>query len=319
MICAWSLHSLGTKPDVLIIGTDPVLSLVAAIPWKLVRKGTRVVHWCFDLYPEAAVCDGILKPGPLLAALRSIMRAAYRRVDLIADVGDCMRQRLCKYSSPARMTTLPPWAVVESPGPLPTDPIERTNIFGNAELGLMYSGNFGRAHSFTELLTIARAMRDVDAHFAFSVRGNRAAEFRDAVTSHDHNISFVSFAPHDRLGVRLSAADIHVVSLRSEWTGTVMPSKFFGALAVGRPVLFIGSDDSFAARIIRKYRVGWVCSPGAELTIVDELRTLSKRLPHMQELREHCYRVYQTHFSRELLLDGFDLDLRALNEATTQK
>ena len=60
------------------------------------------------------------------------------------------------------------------------------------------------------------------------------------------------------LEVRLSAADIHVVTLRDEWTGTVVPSKFFGALAVGRPVLFAGSPKSAVARWIVKHRVGWV-------------------------------------------------------------
>jgi hypothetical protein len=37
----------------------------------------------------------------------------------------------------------------------------------------------------------------------------------------------------DRLAARLSAADVHNISLREDWTATVIPSKFFGALAIG--------------------------------------------------------------------------------------
>ncbi len=313
MISAWSLHSLIADPDVLIIGTDPVLSVLAAVPWKLARRKTRTVHWCFDLYPEAAVSDGILKPGLVLSVLRRLMRAAYRRLDLIADIGDCMRERLSTYLSPAQATTLPAWALLESPQPLPVDNVERRTIFGDAKLALMYSGNFGRAHSYAELLTIARAMRDVDAHFAFSIRGNRAAEVRGSVTPEDRNISFIPFASQERLAARLSAADIHVVSLRGEWTGTVVPSKFFGALAAGRPVLFIGSEESYIARVIRKHGVGWVCSPGAELKVARELRTFADQPLSMNDLREHCHRVYQSYFSRDLLLDRFNLDLRSLS------
>jgi hypothetical protein len=46
--------------------------------------------------------------------------------------------------------------------------------------------------------------------------------------------------------------------LRKEWTGTVVPSKFFGALAIGQPVLFVGSRESSVARIIEEHGVGWL-------------------------------------------------------------
>ena len=122
----------------------------------------------------------------------------------------------------------------------------------------MYSGNFGRAHSYDEILSIARALRGQSIRFAFSVRGNRFDELRRAVSEEDSNIAFVPFAAEDRLQARLSAADIHIVTLREEWTGSVVPSKFFGALAAGRPVLFVGSRRSAIAHWIEEHRVGWI-------------------------------------------------------------
>ena len=312
MLAAWSLQALRSKPDVLIIGTDPVMSATTAIPWKIFRKKTRTVHWCFDLYPEAAVSDGLLKPGLVLSLLERLMRTAYRNLDLIADLGDCMRDLLARYQSPAAAMTLPTWALTEPATALAIDLEEREPIFGHAKLALMYSGTFGRAHSYAEILTIARALKDADAHFAFSIRGNRAAELRAAVSATDHNISFVPFAAQDRLNARLSAPDIHIVSLRSEWTGTVVPSKFFGALAAGRPVLFIGDEKSYLARLIRKHAIGWVCSPGTEREVALELRRLAEDPSSLETLRTHCHRVYQENFSRDLLLDTFDDDLRNL-------
>ncbi len=310
MIGAWSLSALWRSPDVLIIGTDPVLSAATAIPWKFFQRKTHTVHWCFDLYPEAAVSDGVLKPGLLLSLLQKLMGIAYRRFDLIADIGTCMRERLAGYGSPAKMITLPPWALTEPASPLRVNAAERQSIFGDAKLALMYSGSFGRAHSYAELLTVARALRDAGAHFAFSIRGNRADEVRNAVAAEDNNISFVPFTSQDRLEERLSAADIHVVSLRREWTGTVVPSKFFGALAAGRPILFIGDEQSYLARIIRQHSVGWVCSPGSERDVARELRSLAQNPSALEGLREHCHRVYHEFFSRGLLLDS---DLRNLS------
>src|SRR5580765_7396773 len=74
MITSWSLQALFArlKPDVVIIGTDPILGVLAAIAWKRVRS-VQVAHWCFDLYPEAAVAEGMLTAGSLPVRLISKM------------------------------------------------------------------------------------------------------------------------------------------------------------------------------------------------------------------------------------------------------
>src|SRR5690348_17334898 len=58
MILAWSTALVGkrhrARPDVLVIGTDPVLSVLVSLFVKRLRPTIRVVHWCYDLYPEAA-------------------------------------------------------------------------------------------------------------------------------------------------------------------------------------------------------------------------------------------------------------------------
>jgi hypothetical protein len=312
MLIAWSLQALLKRPDVVIIGTDPVLSAAVAIPWKILRPATQTVHWCFDLYPEAAVADGILQSGATLTGIKRIMTSAYNRIDLLADIGDCMRRRLSAYSSQAVQSRVWPWALAE-PATVPDiDQTHRKAVFGSTKLAIMYSGNFGRAHSFSEVLTIARGMREVAAHFSFGIRGNRVAEAQQAVTAEDSNISFAPFAPADQLEARLSAADIHVVSLRPEWTGTVVPSKFFGALAAGRPVLFIGSQESCIAQLIRSFGLGWICPPGGEYRVAQQLRELAIDPSPLRELNARCHRIYNEHFARETVLDSFDRDLRDL-------
>lgn len=92
----------------------------------------------------------------------------------------------------------------------------------------------------------------------------------------------------------------------------MVPSKFFGALAVGRPVLFVGSDDCYLAQIIRQHGVGWVCSPGQESRVADELRNLANNPWRLQALRETCFQTYKNHFSRETTVSLFDTELRAL-------
>ena len=44
--------------------------------------------------------------------------------------------------------------------------------------------------------------------------------------------------------------------------GLVVPSKFYGVLAVGKPCLFVGPAGSEVACVIRESGVGAVISPG---------------------------------------------------------
>jgi glycosyltransferase involved in cell wall biosynthesis len=296
-----------------VIGTDPILSILVAPFWRLFRPKTKIVLWCFDLYPEAAYAEGVLRPDSRAAALlRSLLIRAYAACDLIVDIGACARSLLATYRAPARRATLVPWALCE-PAALPAPaPAERLVLFGNARLALLYSGNFGRAHSLEDLLDLARRMRGSGAHFTFSIRGNRAHSVRAAITAADVNVSVVEFAAPAELESRLAAADIHVVTLREEWTGAVVPSKFFAALAAGRPVLFCGSPRSSIAAWIEDLGLGWVLAPGDAPQIAEALIRLMETPAELTRLQEHCFRAYHERFARRITLDRWDDELRRL-------
>lgn len=308
MTLRWSLAALTEKPDFIIVGTDPILSVAVASVWRVLRPKTKIAHWCFDLYPEAAVADGIVSPG-IAAIMRPVVAHAYRSCHLIADLGPCMAHLIAAYKTTARQITLTPWALAEPPAPLPVEQSERQALFGGATLALLYSGSFGRAHSSDLILRLARELEPYGARFVFSVRGNRVdALQQDAAKT--SSVSFTPFASQDKLESRLSAPDIHIVSLREEWTGTVVPSKFFGALAAGRPVLFSGSRDSAIAHWIREHGVGWVLTEDTFEATAAELLEYSRETSRMAALFNHCHRVYQEHFSKCSVADKWDSSLR---------
>jgi hypothetical protein len=242
--------------------------------------------------------------------LQRWLRRAYAACDLVADLGDCMRQRLARYGAACRKVTLVPWALSEPSVAEPSDPGTQRELFGDSRLGLLYSGNFGRAHAFADFLDLARCLRGTGVHFCFGVRGNRAEELRAAIGPEDANISLAGFAPEAALAQRLAAADIHLVSLRPEWTGVVVPSKFFGSLAAGRPVIFAGGRDSAIARWIGEHRVGWVLDASSRDVIAAELRELALAPARLAEMQQHCHGVYQKHFSRQRVMRGWDREMR---------
>ena len=315
MIFRWSMAALSFRyaADVIIIGTDPILSLLTVRFWKLVRPKTLIVHWCFDLYPEAAIADGLLKPqGVSHRLIQWLLRPAYRACDLVADIGSCMRARLTCYKTSAKLVTLTPWALGEPDGPLKADVAERRLLFGDAGLALMYSGSFGRAHSYKEILELMRLLLGHDIRLVFAVRGNREQMLREAVSKEDVNVTFCGFASAERLEARLSAPDIHVVSLHKEWTGMVVPSKFFGAIAAGRPVLFSGSPDSAIAKWIEYYGLGWVLHEGNVRQIADQMISYASSPERQLKMRQNCHDTYLEYFSRDHVIDCFDREVRAM-------
>lgn len=316
MLAAWARAAV-TLPrhrrEVVVVGTDPVFGVLAAIPWRALRRRSGIVHWCHDLHPDASVADGTFGEASLpVRALRRLLGAAYRRCDVLADLGPCMRDRLRRSGSPARTVTLTPWALVEPPRPVGPDPATRRALFGDAALGLLYSGNFGRAHSYREFLDLARALRGCSARVCFAARGNRVGELRAAVTADDVNVSFAGFAPEGELEKRLGACDLHLVSLRTEWAGTVVPSKFFGALATGRGVVYAGPPESAVGRWVAEHGIGWVLTPETLGSVVAGLRELAARPDRLADLRTRCHAVYHEHFSKARQIERWDAVLRDL-------
>jgi hypothetical protein len=73
----------------------------------------------------------------------------------------------------------------------------------------------------------------------------------------DTNIALVDFVAESMLEEHLNAADMHMISLNKEWSGLVVPSKFFGSLATGKPVIYAGPADSAIACLLREHEIGY--------------------------------------------------------------
>ena len=331
MIGAWALRA-PTLPafDAAIIGSDPAFAALLAVPLRALRPCAAIFHWCFDVYPEAIEAEGIaaeLGPGGRVAvgATKALMSAAYRSCTAVVDIGSCMRERLARYPGVRAHETLTPWALSEpldstdaaESAPHPALPGLRARLFPRARLALLYAGSMGRAHEFRALLALARACRarsGDDVGFCFVATGNRFEDLRAQVTSADTNVHFAPFASEEELAERLDAADLHLVSLKPEWVGLVVPSKFFAALAAGRPVLFAGPRSSAIAAWIAEHDVGLVLDAGDDGTnlagTVEALHALMAEPGRLAAWQRRARDIYKTRFSKHVINDRWDRLLR---------
>ncbi len=315
MIAAWGLLALRGRrhrPDAVLIGSDPLFGVAAAWLYRKFVPGVRIAHWCFDLHPEAAVAEGIAREGSWkVRAARWAAGKAYACCDLIADLGPCMRERLERYGHECLKVTLPPWALQEPHAPAVPDPDARRRLFGGARLAVLYSGHLGRAHSFRNILALARELEGDGVGFRFAVRGPGVPELRAAAEGRP-NVAFGEFVPKDDLPLRLGAADIHAASLKPGWEGLVVPSKFFGSLAAGRPVLFDGSPDSDIGRWISEHRIGWVLTEDRIGETAGQLRRLASDKEELVSLQRRCFDTYRALFAKEKTIADWDAALRSL-------
>jgi glycosyltransferase involved in cell wall biosynthesis len=314
MMMGWLIKLLRLpRSDVIILGSDPQFSQLLLPPLKALLRPQVLAYWCFDVFPEAILADGAHGPVRWGAKLmKHIVGKAYQSVDLMVDLGHCMRKRLDVYNHTARRETLTPWALLEPEVPEQPDPSVRRAMFGDADLALLYSGNMGKAHDFMPFLHLARMLNRINPRiiFCFACRGNRVAELKQAITPRDTNVRFVPFAEESQLGKQLGAADIHLLSLRPEWQGVVVPSKFFGSLAVGKPVIYAGPADSSIAAWVQEMDLGLVLSQHNFKDVAERILDIAKDPHVLASWQKNAVDAYQHHFAKKIVMDTWNAVLR---------
>jgi len=239
--------------------TPPIIGLVGTILRRL--KRSRHIYWSMDLHPDASLALGRMSPrNPIVALLAWLSDFVYRQADKVVVLGPYMADRiLAKRARPDRVTTIPVWSRRDEVYPLPRAGHPLREALGLADKFVaMYSGNLGLAHAFDELLEAARRLRDrPDVAFLFVGGGPRLAEVVAAKQAEGlDNIRLLDYFPREQLHASLTVADVHLVSMRREMTGIVVPGKLYGAMASGRPVLFVGPEHCETADTIRQSECG---------------------------------------------------------------
>ena len=258
--------------------TPPIIGLVGTILRRL--KGSRHVYWSMDLHPDASIALGKMSPShPVVRWLSWISDAVYRQADKVVVLGPYMADRIAaKRVRRDRLAEIPVWSRRDEIYPVPREGHELRDRLGLADKFVaMYSGNLGLAHSATEFVEAARRLRDrEDVVFLFVGDGPRLNEVRAAKAAEGlDNIRLLDYFPREQLHASLSIADVHLISMRAEMTGVVVPGKLYGAMASGRPTLFVGPAHCESADTIRQADCGLTVSLGDPEGLVEALTDLA--------------------------------------------
>lgn len=263
------------KADVLFTGSPPFF-LYFAVLAKLVRR-VRLTYRITDFYPEVIIAE--LGQQPLI--LRLLRRATWfmrRRVDRFEALGFDQRQLLLNGGIRAGRITIKrdasPVALtgVERAMPCPPE-------LANRKV-LLYSGNCGVPHEIdTVIAGLTRHYREGSGRVGLwlNATGRNADGLETALRNAGVPLARSSTIPLDQLPAILLAADAHLITLRPEFSGIVLPSKIYACIASQRPIVFVGPQSSDVHRLcIEGASAGYLhVTPGDVLGFAEALEQLS--------------------------------------------
>jgi colanic acid biosynthesis glycosyl transferase WcaI len=301
------------RPAVVLCMTDPpLIANVALLVARRFRAPLVVVSQ--DVFPEIAVKLKRLQNPFVIGVLDRLIAYYLRRADRIVAIGETMRRRLeHKGAAAERIEVIPNWVDTAR-----IAPVDRRNEW-SAEHGLdgkfvvMHSGNVGYAQNLDALIRASTFLRDLDdLVVAIIGAGARYAELVDLADRLDADaVRFLPYQPRELLSQSLSTAALHYAGLAEGLAGYVVPSRLYGILSSGRPVLAAADAESETAQLVAEIDCGVVVPPSRPDLIAAAIRRAHGGDLDLDELGrngrrwvvEHADRAIAVARYRELLLD----------------
>jgi colanic acid biosynthesis glycosyl transferase WcaI len=297
-------RSLVREGDILVAKTDPPLASIFAM-WVARWANARLVNWLQDIYPETAARLGVpFMRGPLGRVLSWLRDCSWRAAHANVAVGDHMAQWVRSRGMPAdRVHVIPNWCDDERLFPVAHDknPLRQEwALDGSFVVG--YAGNLGRAHEFETVLAAAERLRESWRNaFLFIGGGHQFDRLAQDVRKRglDRMFRFIPYQPEERLNNALNAADVHLISLKPELEGLIMPSKFYGIAAVGRPMIAITATSGEVASLVRQHACGLVIEPGDGHALAEALISLREDPLRAAEMGKRARAMLDACFTRK--------------------
>ncbi|HDX9579056.1 glycosyltransferase family 4 protein [Bacillus cytotoxicus] len=255
------LPSLFKYKCVLVYSNPPILPLV---PYLISRiSKTKFIFVAFDIYPDNALKLGAIKKGGMIEKLMLyINRKVYTYASGIVALGNEMRNYMIKQKiaiKPEKIKVIPNWY---SEKKLPSSSTINNEEFRELRekwpFIVLYSGNMGTAQDMDTILQcISRLKKREDVLFLFTGHGNKVNYVKEYLISNEvSNAKVYGFLLGTDYTDVLKIADVCLVSLAEGIEGIGVPSKTYGYLAAGKPVLAIMSDETDIAKNLYEYNAG---------------------------------------------------------------
>jgi colanic acid biosynthesis glycosyl transferase WcaI len=290
--------------DRVIAKTDPPLvSIPVGAAARL--RGARLINWLQDLFPEVAVELGVQIPSVIVSMLTWLRNLSLLQADQNIVIGELMRNRVLKQGVYTENTAMVPnWADGTAVVPrTATNPLREEWQLGE-KFVIGYSGNLGQAH---EIETLLGAIRQLSSNpsvvFLFIGGGALLDELKIRLGEEGLvNCLFQPYQPREQLHLSLTLPDVHLVILKPELEGLIVPSKIYGVMSAGKPMLYIGDKEGEGASLVIEHGIGEVVAEGDSEALVSLIQKMKEAPASLTEMGDASRRLFDQQYSREMSL-----------------
>jgi glycosyltransferase involved in cell wall biosynthesis len=278
-------HFLFHHPNrpILVLTNPPFLAVVCAY-LRIMKIGTPYIYLIFDIYPDTAVHLGLLKEKGLLSKLwNKLNMFVFKNSSAIIVIGRCMKEVITGkmetlgFSVDGRLYNIHVWcddelirSVLGKENPLR----RKFNIQDKFVVG--YFGNMGRFHDMETIMQASEILKEnSDIVFLFVGEGHKKQWMINYARKKGlQNCRFHTYVERKDLGFLMSLADVGLVSLSEGQEGLSVPSKTFGLMAAGVPVIAVMSAISEIARVVQEENCGILVKPGRKKDLANAILRL---------------------------------------------
>jgi glycosyltransferase involved in cell wall biosynthesis len=292
---------VGKMDYVYSISQPPILGGLIGV-WGKWMKRAKYIYNIQDFNPEQTMAIGYSKNKLILKSMMWFDKFSCTRADKVIVVGRDMVETLksrFKGKKVPNHVFINNWIDEKEIYPLPADNKKVVAFKKKHEMEnkfiIMYSGNLGLYYDLENLMNVIKKFKDRDdVVFAFVGEGSirdKLVLYKDKYTL--KNVTFIPYQDKSDLVYSLNAGDAHWCLNAKGIKGVSVPSKLYGIMAVGKPILGALEKGSEARLIIEETKCGYVTEPGN----YDEVEAMIERFLNekgtslLNEMSE-CGRAY---------------------------
>ncbi len=288
------------RPDVALIMSSPPLLLGLSGAILTALRDIPFVYSVQDIYPDVAINLGVVRNRLVLKLLNEISARLYKSAARIVTLSPSMAESLLeKGALQERVDVIPNWADTTN-----LTPLARDNAFAKAHhlcgsFVVQYSGNVGMSQGLEHLIAAAPLVRDLPVTILVAGDGNAKAQLERTCADHGYdNVRFLPPQPRNNLSALLASSDLGLVSMKRGVGRDLVPSKLYGIMAAGKPVLAAVENQSEVARVIGLFGCGHIVDPESSTALAAGIRKLFLEREQLAQKGEAGRLACEQHYCR---------------------
>lgn len=289
-------HKAGKQDYVSTISQPPILGGLLGVLGKW-QKHAKMIYCIQDFNPEQVIAVGYSKNRLVLKLIMLADKFSCRRSDLVITVGrdlvETLKNRFKSKNVP-KYIMINNWIDEKEVYPLPEDN-ERVLAFKKKyglenKFVIMYSGNIGLYYDLEKLVKVLKQFRKGYMLKGVYEPGPMTTDGREVVFAfvgagsvldklvmytkkhHFENVIFIPYQDKADLVYSLNAGDVHWCVNAKGIKGVSCPSKVYGIMGVGRPIIGVLEKGSEVRMLIEEIGCGKCCEPGDYVEVADIIR-----------------------------------------------